>query len=69
MRTGASTLILVGLLGIAFFLGTDPRFGLRVTGGNAIDAAHNLWPGTVAGVVFCALFVISGLWLATRRIR
>jgi uncharacterized membrane protein len=69
-RTGAS-LVVAGLLGVAFFWLTDPRYGwakpVAVAGDNPIDAAHYMLAGTVVGVVGSVVVLLIGLWLMTRR--
>jgi hypothetical protein len=62
-------LILAGLLGIAFFILTDPRSGLskRNAGENPIDAVHNASTATYVGVAGSGAVLMIGLWLMTRR--
>ena len=73
MRTGSLSLLALGLLGVAFFVATDPRYGwgtdldgTRDT--NVIDAYHIARPGTTVGVVGSGLAMLGGLWLAARRV-
>lgn len=73
MRTGSAPLIGLGLLCVAFFLATDPRYGwgLRLDGDpqtNRIDAYHDARPGTIVGVAGGAIAVLGGMWLAIRRV-
>ena len=73
MRTGSLSLLALGLLGVGFFVATDPRYGvaLRLDGErdtNVIDAYQNARPGTVVGVAGSGLAMLGGLWLAARRI-
>ena len=73
MRTGSLSLLLLGLLGVAFFLATDPRFGwgTNLDGSqstNPIDANHDARPGTLVGVAGSGLAMIGGVWLAVRRV-
>lgn len=73
MRTGSLSLFALGLLGIAFFVVTDPRFGVgvRLDGDrqtNVIDAYHNAGTGTMVGVAGSGLAMLGGVWLAARRI-
>ena len=69
-RSGIS-LILAGMLGIAFFWLTDPRWGYfggdRAAPG-AIDAIQQASPGTFIGIAGSALVLLIGLWLMTRRV-
>ncbi len=72
MKTGSLKLTLLGLLCMAFFTLTDPRFGLGDTlDGNAntnlVDAMHALWPGTVVGLAGSGMVVLIGLWLGVRK--
>jgi hypothetical protein len=63
-------LVLAGVVGLAFFYLTDPRWGWlgrRSAGDDAIDAVHQLAPGTIVGLVGAAVVLLVGLWLATRR--
>lgn len=73
MRTGSLSLLALGLLGVGFFVATDPRLGWgtdldgeRET--NIVDAAHNAGPGTMVGVAGSGLTMLAGVWLAARRI-
>jgi hypothetical protein len=68
-RRSGFSLVLIGLLGVAFFWLTDPKYGwprLR-GGGNAIDAAHDAAIATYVGIIGCGLIVLIGLWLLARR--
>ena len=72
MKTGSLKLTLLGIAGIAFFLLTDPRFGLgAILDGdpntNLIDAMHALWPGTVVGLLGSGVVLLIGLWLGVRK--
>jgi hypothetical protein len=69
-RSGLS-LVLVGLLGIAFFWLTDPRRGWFAGESGApgvIDAIRQASPGTFIGVAGSALVLLIGLWLTMRRV-
>lgn len=69
IRSGL-TLLIAGLLGIAFFVATDVRYGLARYWTDSrvlVDAAHEAWPGTYVGVAGSALIVLIGVWLMTRR--
>lgn len=68
-RSGRA-LVIVGLLGIAFFWLTDVRFGLArwwIDPHTLVDAAWQAWPGTFIGAAGSALVLLIGLWLMTRR--
>jgi hypothetical protein len=69
-RMSGLGLVLAGLLGLAFFYLTDPRWGWlgrRSAGDDAIDAVHQLAPGTIVGLAGSGIVLLIGLWLATRR--
>ncbi len=69
-RMSGFWLVLAGALGIAFFYLTDPRWGWlgrQSAGDEAIDAVHQLAPGTLVGLAGSAVVLLIGLWLATRR--
>ena len=61
--------MLAGLAGIAFFVVTDPRWGLvhRATSPDVVDAINQGSPGTWIGIAGGAVIVIFGLWLILRR--
>jgi hypothetical protein len=66
-RSGLS-LVLAGLLGIAFFWMTDPRWGLApAASSEVIDAVHRASTGTWIGVAGCGVIAVIGIWLALRR--
>ena len=67
-RSGLS-LVLVGILGIAFFWITDPRFGLalRWSRENAIDLANEHLPGTILGLAGSLLVLFIGIYLLSKR--
>jgi hypothetical protein len=66
-RSGSS-LVIAGLLGIAFFWATDPRYGIiRSAAENVIDAANQARIGTWVGIAGSAIVLVIGLWLLTRR--
>lgn len=69
VRRSAWSLVVLGLLGVAFFWSTDPTFGvepLRITGGNVVDLARETRPGTVVGIAGSVVTLLLGLFLATR---
>jgi uncharacterized membrane protein len=68
-RSGLS-LVLVGVLGIAFFWVTDPRYGLalRWSRENPIDLANWHLPGTILGVAGSVLVLMIGLYLLSRKV-
>lgn len=68
-RSGLS-LVIAGLLGMAFFWLTDPRygpFGHWRQSDEIIDLANQLAPGTVIGLAGSLVVLVIGLWLMTRR--
>jgi len=67
-RSGVS-LLLVGLLGIAFFWATDPRFGVvrAEATGSPVDAVHDSTPGTYVGFAGSGIVVAVGVWLLMKR--
>jgi hypothetical protein len=66
-RSGLS-LVLAGLIGLAFFWVTDPRWGLAAeTSLTVIDAIHRASPGTWVGMVGCVVISVIGVWLMLRR--
>lgn len=66
-RSGLS-LALVGLLGVAFFWLTDPRFDVGSRWHpEIVDAMHNATAGTWVGTAGAILVMLIGLWLMTRR--
>ena len=72
MNKGSLKLVALGLIGIAFFVLTDPRFGFgAILDGdpntNIIDAMHALWPGTVVGLIGSGVVLFIGLWLGVRK--
>jgi hypothetical protein len=69
-RTSGYWLILAGLVGLAFFYFTDPRWGWlgrRSAGDDVIDLAHQLAPGSIVGLAGASFILLIGIWLATRR--
>ena len=70
MTRASRLLILVSVLGLAFFWVTDPSYGLAgrwLPPARLIDTANELRIGTWVGFVGCGLVLLVGLWLATRR--
>lgn len=70
VRRSAWSLVVLGLIGVAFFWLTDPTLGvepLRVAGGNVIDLARETRPGTFVGIAGSVATLLLGLFLATRR--
>jgi len=67
-RSGLS-LVLVGILGIAFFWITDPRLGmaLRWSRENPIDLANEQLPGTILGLAGSLLVLFIGVYLLGKR--
>ena len=70
-RRSGFSLVLIGLLGAAFFWLTDPKLGVRWLnlrpGENPIDATHDAAVATYVGLSACALIVLIGLVLLARR--
>ena len=69
-RRSGLYLMIAGLSGAAFFYLTDPRWGWlgrRVAGDNAIDAVHQLMPGTLLGLTGSGIALLIGLFLTTRK--
>ncbi len=70
-RRSGYSLVVVGLLGIAFFWITDPRYGLALRwsrGENAIDLANWHLPGTILGLAGSILVFLIGLYLLSRKV-
>jgi hypothetical protein len=67
-KTSGIWLALAGLLGIAFFWLTDPKYGFAGQVGRvSIDQINEAWPGTLIGAAGSALVLLIGLWLMTRK--
>ena len=71
-RSGLS-LVIAGILGVAFFWLTDPRWGWTgaadaASAPTVIDAVRQASPGTFVGIAGSALVLLIGLWLMTRRV-
>jgi len=70
-RRSGYSLVIVGILGIAFFWITDPRYGLALRWDrteNPIDLANWHFPGTVLGITASALVLVIGLYLLSRKV-
>lgn len=70
VRRSAWSLVVLGLVGVAFFWLTDPTIGvepLRLTGGNPVDLSREAAAGTYIGIVGSVVTLLLGLFLATRR--
>ena len=70
-RRSGYSLVLVGVLGIAFFWITDPRYGLALRwsrGENPVDLANWHLPGTMLGMAGSALVLFIGLYLLSRKV-
>jgi uncharacterized membrane protein len=70
-RRSGYSLVVVGLLGIAFFWITDPRYGLALRwsrGENPVDLANWHLPGTVVGLAGSLLIFLIGLYLLSRKV-
>lgn len=67
-RRSGSSLVIAGLLGIAFFWATDPRYGfIPSAADNIIDAANQARIGTWVGIAGSIVVLVIGLWLLTRK--
>lgn len=70
MRKSAWILAGSGLIGMLFFWGTDPTYGLAarwLAPRQLIDAANQLWFGTWIGMGGSLIVMLVGIWLGTRR--
>jgi uncharacterized membrane protein len=70
-RRSGYSLVLVGVLGIAFFWITDPRYGLALRwsrGENPVDLANWHLPGTILGTAGSAMVLLIGLYLLSRKV-
>ena len=70
-RRSGYSLVLVGLLGTAFFWITDPRYGLALHwshGENPVDLANWHLPGTILGVAGSVLVLLIGLHLLSKKV-
>ncbi len=72
MRQSGLLLMLLGLLGVAFFMVTDarlaPQWATHVGwSSNLVDAAADSLLGTVIGVIGSIAIMVVGGWLALRR--
>ena len=72
MRPAGRSLVVAGLVGVAFFWLTDPRYGwarpVAAAGDNPVDAARFMLAGTVVGSVGSVVVLLIGLWLILRRV-
>jgi hypothetical protein len=69
-RRSGFSLVLLGILGIAFFWITDPRLGWGLSwnrGENPIDLANQHFPGTIVGLAGSLLIFLLGIYLISRR--
>src|SRR5277367_3476958 len=69
-RRSGFSLVLAGLLGVAFFWITDPRYGLALRwdhDDNPIELANQLAVGTWVGLAGSAVVLVLGVWLLMRR--
>jgi len=70
MKSSGFYLVLLGLVGVAFFWVTDPRWGwtgLWGDAGSLIDRANEAMIGTIVGFIGCAAMVVTGVWLMFKR--
>lgn len=69
-RRSGFSLVLVGILGVAFFWITDPRYGLALRwskGENPIDLANQHLPGTIVGIAGSLLMFLIGAYLLSSK--
>jgi len=69
-RKSGLSLVLIGLQGILFFWISDPRIGWGsrwIHPDNMIDAINNHFTGTIAGLAGCAVMVVIGCYLLSRK--
>ncbi len=72
MRKSGLLLVLLGILGIAFFLATDarlaPQWATQVGWSeNRVDAASETVYGTLIGLAGSLAILLTGVWLAVRK--
>jgi len=82
LRKSGLSLTVAGMAGVLFFIITDPRLGIGRAAPNAamlfnhdirdryyqlIDSANRAMIGTSVGIVGSVLFVLIGLYMATRH--
>ena len=71
-RRSGYSLVVVGVLGVAFFWITDPRYGLALrwspVGENPVDLANWHLPGTILGLAGSVLVLLIGLYLLSRKV-
>ncbi len=73
MRKQPLLLLATALVGLLFFLATDPAwgFGSHIDGEvntNIVDAVHVARVGTIAGVTVCSVAALIAAVLSVRRI-
>lgn len=73
MRKQPLLLLATALVGLLFFLATDPAWGVgtRVDGEantNIVDAVHVARVGTIAGVAGCGVVALIAAVLSMRKI-
>jgi len=68
-RRSGFSLVLIGILGVAFFWMSDPRYGmgLRWSTENPVDLANQHFPGTVVGAAGSILIFAIGLYLTRKK--
>lgn len=66
-RRSGSSLLLAGVVGVIFFLVTDPRAAAR-PGADYADAVVHAGVGTIIGIVGSVLTALIGVWLLMRRV-
>jgi uncharacterized membrane protein len=69
-RRSGTSLILAGLLGLAFFWLTDHRYGLasRFAGSPpTVDQANQALAGTIVGIAGSLIVFGIGVWLLMRK--
>jgi hypothetical protein len=73
MRKQPLLLLATALVGLLFFIATDPAwgFGSRFDGAantNVVDASRIARPGTIAGVAGCGVIAAMAAGLSLKRI-
>lgn len=66
-RQSGSSLLIAGIVGVIFFLLTDPRAASQPAADYA-DAVVHASVGTIVGIVGSVLTALIGIWLLMRRV-
>ena len=68
IKKSGLNLMLAGVLGVLFFLLTDPIMGVgRKNFPNPVDAMNEASLGTLAGIAGSLALLVLGLWMMTRK--